>query len=60
MKVWCNLQTPESLKDEIQYNPHSPGKYRINVPLSNFETFSNTFNCKEYSRMNPKDRCVMW
>ncbi len=60
LKVWCGLQRPESLKDTIQYDPHSPGKYRINVPLSNFEIFSNTFNCKENSRMNPKDRCVLW
>jgi predicted metalloendopeptidase len=39
LKVWCGLERTEFLKDLIQYNPHSPGKYRVNVPLSNFKTF---------------------
>ncbi len=60
LKTWCGLERTEFLKDLIQYNPHSPGKYRVNVPLSNIKTFSDVFNCKENSRMNPKDKCVLW
>ncbi|CAG2181667.1 unnamed protein product, partial [Oppiella nova] len=33
--VWCSLWRPEALKTQIEYNPHSPGKYRVNVPVSN-------------------------
>ncbi|CAG2181699.1 unnamed protein product, partial [Oppiella nova] len=35
--VWCSLWRPEALKTQIQYDPHSPGKYRVNVPVSNFK-----------------------
>ncbi len=58
--MWCGLYRTEYIKELIQYDPHSPGKYRVNVPLSNFKTFSDVFNCKENSRMNPKDKCVLW
>jgi predicted metalloendopeptidase len=59
-KTWCGLERPESLKGTIQYDVHSPGKYRVNVPLFDIKKFSDAFNCKENSRMNPKDRCILW
>ncbi|CAM6032064.1 unnamed protein product, partial [Sphagnum compactum] len=58
--TWCGLERTEALKEMIQYNPHSPYKYRVNVPLSNFKTFSHVFNCKENSKMNSKDKCILW
>ncbi|CAN7939263.1 unnamed protein product [Ixodes hexagonus] len=35
----------------------SPAKYRVNVPLSNYEPFAKAFECQLGSRMNPKKRC---
>ncbi|EEC12355.1 hypothetical protein IscW_ISCW020857 [Ixodes scapularis] len=35
----------------------SPAKYRVNVPLSNYQPFAKAFECKLGSRMNPKKRC---
>lgn len=35
----------------------SPAKYRVNVPLSNYEPFSKAFECKMGSKMNPNKRC---
>lgn len=58
--VWCELIRPEALKQLIQYNPHSPAKYRVNVPVSNFKSFSDAYKCKPDSPMNRKDKCVLW
>ncbi|XP_049514803.1 neprilysin-1-like [Dermacentor silvarum] len=58
--VWCSLTRPEYLKQQIQYDPHSPGPYRINVPMSNMKAFSETFNCPANSTMNRTNRCSLW
>lgn len=60
--VWCSLVRPEEKKFIIQYDPHSPSKYRINIPMSNMAAFSKVFKCPANSRMNPgrKKRCALW
>ncbi|XP_054153018.1 neprilysin-1-like [Oppia nitens] len=58
--VWCGMYRKEALINQIEYNPHSPGKYRVNVPVSNFKPFSDTFKCKADSPMNRKDKCILW
>lgn len=35
----------------------APAKYRVNVPLSNYEPFSKAFECQPGSKMNPKKKC---
>ncbi|XP_049514805.1 neprilysin-4-like [Dermacentor silvarum] len=58
--MWCSLSRPEYLKQQIQYDPHSPSQYRVNVPMSNMAAFSDTFKCPVNSSMNRKDRCKLW
>ncbi len=60
LKTWCSKFRTESLKNQIKFDVHSPGRYRVNVPLSNFNTFSDAFKCSSNSRMNRKDKCVLW
>ncbi len=60
LKEWCGLLRPQALIQTIQFDVHSPVKYRVNVPLSNFKKFSDVFKCEKNSRMNPKDKCVLW
>ncbi|CAN7985354.1 unnamed protein product, partial [Ixodes hexagonus] len=38
----------------------TPSKWRVNVPLQNFETFARTFQCLPGTRMNPSSRCKVW
>ncbi|XP_077548477.1 neprilysin-1-like [Haemaphysalis longicornis] len=60
--VWCSLVRPETKKFAIQYDPHSPKEYRVNMPMRNMAEFSKVFNCPTNSRMNP-DRnktCALW
>lgn len=60
--VWCNLSRDKLLKYLIQYDPHSPSRYRINIPMKNTKAFSSTFGCRPHSAMHvdPKTRCTLW
>ncbi|ODM99390.1 Neprilysin-11 [Orchesella cincta] len=58
---WCSYMNPSALMDMIETDLHSPPKYRILGPLSNFKEFSNIWQCSSSARMNPdKTRCVLW
>ncbi|XP_076365191.1 neprilysin-1-like isoform X2 [Tachypleus tridentatus] len=60
--VWCSKARPQAIKSMIQYDNHSPPKYRVWGSVSNFEEFARTFNCKEGDNMvkPKKERCVIW
>ncbi|XP_077499131.1 neprilysin-1-like [Amblyomma americanum] len=60
--VWCNLSRDKLLKYLIQYDPHSPSRYRINIPMKNTKAFSRVFGCRPRSAMHidPKERCTLW
>ncbi|XP_077539948.1 phosphate-regulating neutral endopeptidase PHEX-like [Haemaphysalis longicornis] len=60
--VGCNLYRTEFLKYQIFYGPHSPSKYRINMPMMNMVEFSAAFNCPAHSTMNPdrSETCFLW
>jgi len=57
---WCSLIRNEKLRQQVLYDPHSPAKYRVNVPVSNFDKFGSAFNCKSNSKMQPTNKCVLW
>uniref|UniRef100_A0A224Y3M3 Gluzincin n=1 Tax=Rhipicephalus zambeziensis TaxID=60191 RepID=A0A224Y3M3_9ACAR len=58
--AWCSAARPEYLKILIQYDPHSPSQYRVNIPMSNMPAFSETFKCRANSTMNGQNRCRLW
>lgn len=39
---------------------HAPSKFRVIGTLSNFEAFSEAFECSKDSRMNPPTKCEVW
>ena len=45
-RVWRNLQTESSLRTQVQTDPHSPAKWRINGPMSNLKEFHDAWGCK--------------
>ncbi|XP_065287845.1 neprilysin-1-like isoform X4 [Dermacentor albipictus] len=58
--VWCSRYRKERRQSQIQYDPHSPEKYRANIPMQNMEEFSAVFNCTDGSKMKPEQRCKLW
>jgi putative endopeptidase len=50
-QVWRSLTRDEAMAQRIVTDPHSPGRYRSNGPLSNFEPFYKAFDVKEGDKM---------
>ena len=48
---WKTLSRPEALKQQIATNPHSPGNFRANGPMSNMKEFYDAFGVKEGNKM---------
>lgn len=61
-QVWRGIITPEKARQLIKVDPHSPGEWRCNGPLSNFEPFYKAFNVKEGDKMWRADsvRAKIW
>ncbi|XP_013119321.2 membrane metallo-endopeptidase-like 1 [Stomoxys calcitrans] len=56
-QLWCSDVHPK-FKD-LQ-GTHAPSKYRVIGSLSNFEGFSQVFQCPSGSEMNPSTKCVIY
>ncbi|KAM4704262.1 membrane metallo-endopeptidase-like 1 [Rhinophrynus dorsalis] len=59
-QVWCGSYRPESARFSIKTDVHSPFKYRVMGSLQNFEAFSEEFNCKKGTKMDPVEKCRVW
>ena len=59
---WRGNMRPEFLKNLVQTNPHSPGNFRGNGPVSNMQEFYDAFGVKEGDKMyRPKaERAEIW
>ncbi|MGB5389591.1 MAG: M13 family metallopeptidase, partial [Thermoanaerobaculia bacterium] len=54
---WRKSYRPEALKLQVNTDPHSPAKFRVNGPLANMPEFAAAFGCKEGDPMAlPADR----
>ncbi len=53
---------PELRKTLVKNDPHSPGEFRINGPLSNFEPFYATYkvSSKDFLFRKPGERVRIW
>jgi putative endopeptidase len=59
-QVWCQNQTPESLRLHAATDPHSPGKYRVNGVVQNMPEFREAWGCKQGRPMAPANACRVW
>ena len=52
----------EFVKTQVLTDPHSPGIFRINGPLSNFPAFYQAFNIKKGDKLYraPSNRTTVW
>ncbi|XP_075731412.1 neprilysin-1-like [Rhipicephalus microplus] len=62
--VWCGSSRAGALRLQIEYDPHSPRRQRINVSLRNMKSFTTIFRCNETKKMTFKPKsnqtCVLW
>jgi putative endopeptidase len=60
--VWRDIMRPAEALRRARVDPHSPGKWRVNGPLSNMEEFAKAFDVPEGApmRRSAKDRVLIW
>ena len=61
-QIWREIQRPEAERLQVATNPHSPGKWRVNGPLSDMPEFRKAWGCKEGDAMVRPDslRVRIW
>ncbi|KAJ7306527.1 hypothetical protein JRQ81_009887 [Phrynocephalus forsythii] len=59
-QVWCSVRTPESSHEGLVTDSHSPSRFRVIGSLSNSKAFSEHFQCRPGSPMNPRQKCEVW
>jgi putative endopeptidase len=61
-RIWQRKTRPEQARTLVTVDPHSPGKWRVNGPLSNMPEFAQAFHCQASDAMVRPDsvRAQIW
>jgi len=59
-QVWCQNQTEQSARQSALTDPHSPGRWRVNGTVQNFDEFGKAFGCTKGQPMYPVRSCRVW
>ena len=59
-QVWCQNVTDQEARRLALIDPHSPGEWRANGAVRNFDAFYKAFGCKEGQPMVPAKACRVW
>jgi putative endopeptidase len=59
-QVWCQNQTEQSARQAALVDPHSPGRWRVNGTVRNFDGFGKAFGCIKGQPMFPANSCRVW
>jgi putative endopeptidase len=59
-QVWCQNQTEQSARQAALTDTHSPGRWRTNGSVQNFEEFGKAFGCAKGQPMVPATSCRVW
>jgi len=59
-QVWCVNQTDQLSRQWALTDPHSPGKWRVNGSVQNFDGFGKAFGCTKGQPMYPVNSCRVW
>ena len=59
-QVWCENSTDASARQSALTDPHSPGRWRVNGSVQNFDEFGIAFACKKGTPMYPVSSCRVW
>jgi putative endopeptidase len=59
-QVWCQNQTEQVSRQLALTDPHSPGRWRVNGSVQNFDEFGKAFGCTKGKPMYPEKSCRVW
>jgi len=59
-QVWCQNQTEEAARQLALTDSHSPGRWRTNGSVQNFDEFGKAFHCTKGQPMYPVKSCRVW
>ncbi|MDR3703419.1 MAG: M13 family metallopeptidase [Candidatus Sulfopaludibacter sp.] len=59
-QIWCENIHPESLRMQVQTDPHSPARDRVNGVVQNMPEFQKAFSCKAGQPMVSANACRVW
>jgi putative endopeptidase len=59
-QVWCQNQTEQEGRQRALTDPHSPGRWRVNGTVQNFDEFGKAFGCTKGQPMYPVNSCRVW
>jgi putative endopeptidase len=59
-QVWCLNVREQAARNYVLTDPHSPGNWRVNGAVQNFDEFGKAFSCKKGAPMYPENACRVW
>jgi len=59
-QVWCENRTEQYARVAAKTDPHSPGRFRVDGVVRNFDEFGKAFGCHTGQPMMPVDACRVW
>ena len=59
-QIWCENRTDQYSRVSARTDPHSPGEFRTNGAVQNFDEFGKAFGCHKGQPMMPEKPCVVW
>ncbi len=59
-QIWCENTAPDYQRMAIKVDPHSPGEFRTNGVVKNFDQFGKAFGCHTGQPMMPETTCHVW
>jgi putative endopeptidase len=59
-QVWCENVREQTARNSALTDPHSPGHWRVNGAVQNFDEFGKAFACKKGAPMYPENSCRVW
>jgi predicted metalloendopeptidase len=59
-QVWCANQREESVRLQVQTDPHAPPRFRVNGVVQNSAEFQRAFSCKAGQPMARINACRVW
>jgi putative endopeptidase len=59
-QVWCENIRPEAAKLQVQTDPRSPARFRVNGSVVNMPEFQKAFSCKTGQPIVNAKTCRVW